>query len=197
MSVIERRRDTFGGPRPMDLDNRDTDHHNHHQACWWGGAETCYPMSFPNVGMRRRLGKRRAARRFFKCSPTGDKKGREGVATKGKGNGKGNSVFECERHWCGQKGHSASRCNQTDEYLDNLRKKGGSKEQTGTYSMEEEQPSRGENEGNLGNVERKPGGQWRTRSLGDDQSLQPMLSAPGARERGRLGPEPRPHRRAR
>lgn len=39
MSFSERRQDTFGGPRPMDLDSRETDHPDP-QYNWWGGAET-------------------------------------------------------------------------------------------------------------------------------------------------------------
>lgn len=38
----------------------------------------------------------------------------------------------------------------------------GSKGQTGTYSMEKEQPPLIESDGHLGNFETRPGGQWRT-----------------------------------
>lgn len=39
MSSIERRRDTFGGARPMDVDKHDTDHYEPYET-WWGGADS-------------------------------------------------------------------------------------------------------------------------------------------------------------
>lgn len=141
MNFIERRPDTFGGPRPMDVDKQETEQPTHHQHHWWGGADAYYqeePVEYRHevedwqeesspeishavlLGERKRIGVRGNRPRLWEVF-LGEKGGKKGWP-KGKAKGKGKSGFQGECHWCGQWGHSASRCRQK-EYMGNLRRK--------------------------------------------------------------------------
>merc|ERR1712055_294236 len=68
-------------------------------------------------------------------------KGKDGVYQKGggkdKGKGKGKKgSFQGECHWCGQWGHTASRCPDKDEYMEWVRRSKGQGKSAMNHQLE-------------------------------------------------------------
>ena len=121
ISYAERKRNAFSNDlKPMDLDEVKDDH------VWWGGMEHdheqwdqhCPEEQLYSIGWNKGVGK-------GDNSKGGSKGDGQGIGGKGSG-------FNGNCHWCGEWGHSQSRCRQKDDYrlraenqLENLEKSGG------------------------------------------------------------------------
>ena len=164
MSYVERKRDLFGNQlKAMEVDN----YEDEWDTTWWGGKGPCghehwdsanpeeiYQMNYWSKGYKGKGNTKGGGKKGFKGDGKGDGKGKGG---KGKGGG-----FQGHCHWCGEWGHSQSRCKQKDEYMDNLRKGGykgnGKGYEKGGYSTDNVEET-GNPTDNLENLEMSGG--WR------------------------------------
>ena len=155
ISYTERKRNAFSNDlKAMDVDEVDQKHNHEHEQ-WWGGKEDDSEQWYPKyseelfaMGWGKGFGKKGGSYKgyskggykgskgdSYKDGGKGDYRGKgdsyKGAGTfKGDGKGKsGKGGFNGYCHWCGEWGHSQSRCRQKDEYMDNQRRqhgKGGS-----------------------------------------------------------------------
>ena len=167
MSYVERKRDLFGTQlKAMEVDN----YEEAPEQVWWGGSggwsmddtrhweencggDVCPMNSYWGKGQRQENG--------FKGKGKG--KGEKGWGKrdggkgygKDKGKGKGGG-FQGSCHWCGEWGHSQSRCRQKDEYMDGIRRSKG-QEKGGHY-----QTHHVEEDANARELETLENSGWRT-----------------------------------
>lgn len=148
MAYVERKRDLFGSQlKAMECDNHEEQKPDDKPYNWWGGAaDQWYDGSWceePTCGdmcpMQAQWGKGpradyKGGKGWYKggeqwkgnwMDKGGKKGGGKGTGGKdGKGKGKGGG-FQGHCHWCGEWGHSQSRCLKKDEYMDAMRKNRG------------------------------------------------------------------------
>ena len=134
MSYVERKRDLFGSQlKAMEVDN-----YEETSPTWWGGQdpwndeaqyndELYYFQPSYNKGKGKgNYGKGNYKGDYGKGNHKGDGKNSykgygKAKGEKGDGKGKGGG-FQGNCHWCGEWGHSQSRCRKKDEYMDGIRK---------------------------------------------------------------------------
>ena len=167
MSYVERKRDNFGNQmKAMEVDS-------HEKIDYWGGGSDGDGgeggggdgelYNFYKGYNGKGKGRYKGGKGFdggFGGGGKGKGGGGKGFDQDGKGKAKGKGGgFQGFCHWCGEWGHSASRCALKDAYMDNLRSKGGSKGSKGgpAWSMEETEAEEGR--GDLGALEKAS---WRT-----------------------------------
>ena len=167
MSYVERKRDMFG----VQLKAMEVDNHEESEATWWGGREDyeeemywdqesyseVAQLGYKGKGPRYDYGFK--GKGYTKGDKGGGKKGLGKGFGKDKGKGKGGG-FQGYCHWCGEWGHSQSRCKWKDEYMEGLRKAQGSEKGSGQRadSVEEEGTSKQSQNG----LETLEGIQWRS-----------------------------------
>ena len=149
MSFVERKRDLFGTQlKAMEVDN----YEEMGDQVWWGGSEPWCGDGWDvsSGGDVRLLEKRSLAGKGFErkrrrkgkkkgCGKKGGSKG-NGKDNKVKGKGKGGG-FQGSCHWCGEWGHSQSRCRHKDEYMNEIRRtKGQERNGYQANSMEDVKP---------------------------------------------------------
>ena len=137
MSYVERKRDLFGNQlKAMEVDN----YEDESDTFWWGGKgmgeyehwsqrspEELYQMGYWSKGGKGSGAKGKGFHKgdnYYKGDKGGGKKGYKGDGKGKGGKGKGDG-FQGNCHWCGEWGHSQSRCKMKDEYMENIRKSKG------------------------------------------------------------------------
>jgi hypothetical protein len=139
VNSAERKRNTFNNDlKAMDVDECVD------EAMWWGGREPTtesweHGDELYSMGWHKGYGKKggfkdpKGGNGNYKGDSKGSYKGdSKGGYYKGdskgdtyKGDGKGKGGFQGYGHWCWEWGHSQSRCRAKDEYMENIRSKGG------------------------------------------------------------------------
>ena len=152
MSYVERKREQFGSQlKAMEVDNYEEEWMNGNEFSWWGGdsqwqwgdtdsgdaGEGCGDMCpFMHKGGKKGgqfpKGKGKGSQKGYKGKSHFEKGKGKGYGEKGKGKG-ANGVFQGTCHWCGEWGHSQSRCRLKDEYMEGVRRARGQEQ---TYSVE-------------------------------------------------------------
>jgi hypothetical protein len=148
VNYAERKRNAFGNDlKAMEVDEVDAEY------TWWGGrweeeeweSEEVYALGWQKgngkgkgydnyygkggyKGNGKGYGKDQQYKGSYKGYGKSDYKGTKGygkdVMYKGDGKGKGGG-FQGHCHWCGEWGHSASRCKDKDVYMDGVRARNG------------------------------------------------------------------------
>jgi hypothetical protein len=176
VNYAERKRNAFGNDlKAMEVDELDAEY------TWWGGrweeeeweSEEVYAFGWQKgngkgkgydnyygkggyKGSGKGHGKDHNYKGSYKGHGKNTYKGQKGIGkdSYNKGDGKGKGGFQGHCHWCGEWGHSASRCNEKDIYMDGVRArsaKGGNNMETD--NVEENKGMRQE----LENLEAKGG----------------------------------------
>lgn len=161
-SYIERKRELFGNQlKAMEVDNaelkakeRENENMNN-----WGGDMYAWDDNFGPIDDELNYWNHKGGKKGYNNSWNSKGKGKNGYqgggAYKGKGEGEhegaskgkgeGGGGFQGSCHWCGEWGHSQSRCRAKDTYMEGVRQQGkgqhqgGQHQGGGAYNVEPEQ----------------------------------------------------------
>ena len=175
MSYVERKRESFSnGIKAMEVDNAESAHNL--DVTWWGGGddagqwlpfqnESCHDSYYSNESVdyvNTKGGKKGFGKGFGKGKGWADKGKGKGLTGGEKGEGKGGKGgkggFQGHCHWCGEWGHSQSRCRWKDEYMDSVRRARGGKPTAHNLEENDGEHQRTESRTDLENLETRRGG---------------------------------------